>query len=69
MRHPIYTGMLLAFLGTAVAIGEWRALLAVPFAVLSFIIKSRMEEGRMVETFPQYEQYRRGTAALVPYVY
>jgi protein-S-isoprenylcysteine O-methyltransferase Ste14 len=69
VRHPIYTGILLAFLGTALAIGEWRALLAVPFAVLSFIIKSRMEEGRMRETFPQYEAYQRGTAALIPFVY
>ena len=27
VRHPIYTGMLLAFLGTAVAVGEWRGLM------------------------------------------
>src|SRR5262249_44372574 len=29
MRHPIYTGILLGLLGTAVAIGEFRALLGV----------------------------------------
>jgi protein-S-isoprenylcysteine O-methyltransferase Ste14 len=27
------------------------------------------EEGRMRETFPEYEEYARGTAAIVPYVY
>ena len=29
VRHPIYTGILLALLGTALAVGEWRALLGV----------------------------------------
>jgi protein-S-isoprenylcysteine O-methyltransferase Ste14 len=69
VRHPIYTGMLLAILGTALAIGEWRAVLAVLLALMSFVLKSRMEERRMRETFPEYEQYRRETAALVPFVY
>ena len=69
VRHPIYTGILLAFLGTALAIGEWRALIAVPLAVLSFVLKSRAEEGRMRETFPEYGEYERHTAALVPFVY
>jgi protein-S-isoprenylcysteine O-methyltransferase Ste14 len=69
VRHPIYTGMMLAILGTALAIGEWRAALAVPLAVMSFVLKSRMEERRMRETFPEYEQYQRETAALVPFVY
>jgi protein-S-isoprenylcysteine O-methyltransferase Ste14 len=69
VRHPIYTGILLAFLGTAVAIGEWRALLAVTFALLAFVLKSRLEEGRMRQTFPEYEQYQRETAALIPFIY
>ncbi|MEO7987135.1 MAG: isoprenylcysteine carboxylmethyltransferase family protein [Gemmatimonadales bacterium] len=69
VRHPIYTGIILAFAGTALFIGEWRALVALPLVVLSFVIKSRMEEGRMRKTFAEYEQYRRETAALVPFVY
>ncbi len=69
VRHPIYTGILLAFLGTAVSIGEWRALLAVPFALLAFVLKSRLEEGRMRQTFPEYELYQRETAALIPFIY
>jgi protein-S-isoprenylcysteine O-methyltransferase Ste14 len=69
VRHPIYTGILLAFLGTALAIGEWRALLAVPLAILSFVLKSRDEEERMRATFPEYESYERETKALVPFVY
>jgi protein-S-isoprenylcysteine O-methyltransferase Ste14 len=69
LRHPIYTGILLAFLGTAVTIGEWRALLAFLFAVVAFAVKGRAEEQRMVGIFPEYQQYRRETAALIPFVY
>lgn len=69
LRHPIYTGLLLAFLGTAVIIGEVRGFLAFVLLLISFAIKSRAEEARMRETFPEYEGYRRETAALIPYVF
>ena len=69
LRHPIYTGLLLAFLGTAVIIGEVRGFAALVLLLISFAIKSRAEEARMRETFPEYEQYRRETAALIPYVF
>src|SRR6266404_3470021 len=44
IRHPIYTGILLAFFGTMVATGEVRGLLAVAIAWLSFYWKARREE-------------------------
>jgi protein-S-isoprenylcysteine O-methyltransferase Ste14 len=66
VRHPIYSGLLLGLAGTALAIGEWRGLLAVAFAVVAFVLKLRIEEARMRETFPEYEQYRRQVAALIP---
>jgi protein-S-isoprenylcysteine O-methyltransferase Ste14 len=69
VRHPIYTGILLAFLGMAVAFGEWRGLAAFILATASFAWKSRAEEARMRETFPEYPQYERETAALVPHIY
>jgi protein-S-isoprenylcysteine O-methyltransferase Ste14 len=69
VRHPIYSGMLLAFLGTAIAIGEWRGLVGFVLAFASFLLKSRMEEARMAETFPEYTEYRRHTAALIPGLY
>ena len=37
--------------------------------LLSFTIKSRYEERRMRETFSEYADYQRRTAALIPYVY
>jgi protein-S-isoprenylcysteine O-methyltransferase Ste14 len=69
LRHPIYSGILLAILGTAVVIGEWRGLIAFVLIFLALAYKSRIEEARMRETFPDYEEYRHQTAALVPYLY
>jgi protein-S-isoprenylcysteine O-methyltransferase Ste14 len=69
VRHPIYTGLLLAFLGVAVEFGQWRALVALPLVVLALVVKSRAEESRMSETFSEYEDYRRQTWAIVPGVY
>jgi len=69
VRHPIYTGILLAFLGTALTIAEWRGVLALVCVTLSFVIKSRQEEARMRETFPEYAQYQRETKALMPGIY
>jgi protein-S-isoprenylcysteine O-methyltransferase Ste14 len=69
VRHPIYTGLLLALIGTAAAIGEWRGTLAVLSALLGFLWKIRIEEARMRQTFPEYEQYRSRTAALIPLLF
>jgi protein-S-isoprenylcysteine O-methyltransferase Ste14 len=69
VRHPIYTGMLLGFLGTAVAIGQWRGIAALTLAVVAFLYKSKVEERKMRATFPEYEDYQRRTAALIPLLY
>jgi protein-S-isoprenylcysteine O-methyltransferase Ste14 len=69
VRHPIYTGLLLALIGTAAAIGEWRGILAVMCALIGFLRKLQVEEERMRENFPEYAQYRRQTAALIPLLY
>lgn len=69
VRHPIYTGLLLAFLGTALAIGLWRALLAVAIVAVSFWRKLRLEERWMCELFgDQYVAYMQRVKALVPWV-
>ena len=69
VRHPIYTGILLAFLGMTLTIGEWRALIGLALVVASFVRKGQVEEERMRETFAEYAQYERETSALVPYIY
>ncbi|MBO9715771.1 MAG: isoprenylcysteine carboxylmethyltransferase family protein [Pseudoxanthomonas sp.] len=67
VRHPIYSGLLLLFLGNAVMVGAWRGLLAVAIVAVSFWFKLRQEERWLAAHFgPAYEDYRRRTWALVP---
>ncbi len=69
VRHPIYTGLLLAILGTAIAIGEWRGLIAFALITFGFLLKIRTEERFMSETFPDaYARYRAEVPALVPFI-
>jgi len=69
VRHPIYTGLLLAFAGSALAGGEWRGVLAVVIASLALWRKLRLEERWMQEQFgQQYQSYRQRVAALVPFI-
>jgi protein-S-isoprenylcysteine O-methyltransferase Ste14 len=67
VRHPIYFGLLLATVGTALARREPRGLLAFGLLWLGLWIKSRMEEQFMLKTFgSEYEEYSRATGALIP---
>src|SRR5262249_2095243 len=51
IRHPIYTGILLALLGTAVQIGQLRGFIAVLIALGSFYVKARREESFLAQEF------------------
>ena len=69
VRHPIYTGLLMGFVGSAVARGEWRGLLAVALVFVALWHKLRLEEKWMRAQFGEsYEAYSRRVAALVPYI-
>lgn len=68
-RHPIYTGMLLATLGTALASAMWRS--AVGFVVIAaaLAVKIGIEERLMEEIFPAaYPEYRLRVKAVVPWI-
>ncbi|MBZ5618161.1 MAG: isoprenylcysteine carboxylmethyltransferase family protein [Acidobacteriia bacterium] len=70
VRHPIYSGLSLAFLGTALAVGEVRCLIAFVLLVFEFKRKSVLEERFMIEEFgSQYVQYRREVKALIPFAW
>ncbi len=67
VRHPIYTGMFLATLGTALEVGEWRALLGVVLLLAAHSRKARREESLLTREFGQeYADYRRRTGFLFP---
>jgi protein-S-isoprenylcysteine O-methyltransferase Ste14 len=67
VRHPIYSGIILGMIGTALARPDPRGLIAIILLCLAFSIKRRMEEVFMRKTFgPEYDDYSRATGALVP---
>ena len=69
VRHPIYTGLLLALAGSAMAIGEWRAVLAFALASLALWRKLRLEEHLLHQQFGEtYQAYCRRVPALIPFV-
>jgi protein-S-isoprenylcysteine O-methyltransferase Ste14 len=69
VRHPIYSGLLLAMLGTAIVRGEVCGLIALPFAILGWTFKLRTEESFMTQQFgAAYLDYKRRVKALVPFV-
>ncbi len=68
VRHPIYAGMILAMLGSSLAMSLFWAL---PLAAFGgyFVYSARREERIMTELFPeQYPAYRTRTKMLVPFV-
>jgi len=68
VRHPIYTGLIVAFIGSAMARGEWRGILAVFIAWAALWRKLRLEERWMIERFGErYIAYCRRVPALVPF--
>jgi protein-S-isoprenylcysteine O-methyltransferase Ste14 len=69
VRHPIYSGFLLAMLGTAIAFGEIRGLIAFVLALVAWRMKSLIEERFMLDQFgEQYARYKREVKALIPFV-
>jgi protein-S-isoprenylcysteine O-methyltransferase Ste14 len=67
VRHPIYSGMILAMLGTALVRHQMRGFIAVVLLYAGFTIKSRIEEQVMMATFgPEYAQYASSTGAILP---
>jgi protein-S-isoprenylcysteine O-methyltransferase Ste14 len=66
-RHPIYSGLLLAIAGTALAQGEWRGLLAFVIALIAWAIKARKEESWLRGEFGvRFEEYYQHTGFLLP---
>ncbi len=69
VRHPIYTGILIGFLGTAIALGELRGLIATLLIAVALWAKLRLEEQWMRQQFgPAYSAYAARTAALIPFL-
>ena len=69
VRHPIYSGILVAGVGTAVAL-SWLGLIAVALAGTYCLYSATVEERYLTEQFPDtYSTYKHATKMLVPFVF
>ena len=71
VRHPSYTGVLLAFVGLALSLGNWAALLVILLPIgVAFIHRMNVEENALSGALGvQYTDYMRRTKRLVPFIY
>src|SRR3954462_8415938 len=66
-RHPIYTGMLLALVGTVLVRDTVVGLIGFALIATGFVLKLRQEERMLTEHFgDDYRLYRREVSALIP---
>jgi protein-S-isoprenylcysteine O-methyltransferase Ste14 len=67
MRHPIYSGVLLGVAGTALAIGEWRDVIAFRVLLTSYAVKAKKEDRVLSERFGKiFREHRSQAGFLFP---
>jgi len=67
LRHPIYTGVLVAVAGTALMIAEWRGALAFVALATNYFVKARREEVILAGKFGgAFEKHKRHTGFFLP---
>ena len=71
VRHPSYTGVLLTFVGLALSMGNWAALLVILIPIgAAFIHRMNVEEDALSQALgPRYAEYMKRTKRLVPFIY
>ncbi len=69
IRHPIYTGFILAMTGTALAVSPYWLIVTAAIGGY-FVYAAFMEERRMTEQFPDaYRPYQKRTKMLIPFIF
>ena len=69
VRHPIYTSILIMYIGSAVALPRLYLLVGLALVFAGFWLKLKQEEVVMLNHFgPKYEDHRRRVKALIPAV-
>jgi protein-S-isoprenylcysteine O-methyltransferase Ste14 len=67
LRHPIYSGLILATIGTAVVIGQWRCVLGVGLAVIGYCLKAKREEAMLTQQFGEaFREHQKHAGFLIP---
>ena len=70
VRHPIYLGLIVASVGTALTIGSIWSYLAIALIVVSLLVRIITEDRMMREHFREaHDEYASKTHRLFPYVW
>ncbi len=67
LRHPIYSGIVLAAIGSAVVIDQWRCVLGVCLVLMGYCIKARKEETMLTQQFGDaFREHQKQAGFLIP---
>lgn len=66
IRHPIYTGLILAFFGYTIISDSGYKLLITLGLFMWFYFKTRYEEKLLIEKFPNYIDYKKRSGRFFP---
>jgi protein-S-isoprenylcysteine O-methyltransferase Ste14 len=67
LRHPIYSGVLLGVAATALALGEWRGVLAFLILLVNYSIKARREDRMLADRFrDSFAEHEKHAGFLLP---
>lgn len=71
IRHPSYTGALIAFLGFGLCLGNWLSIVLVSLPIFgAFLWRIRIEERALIDGLgDDYRAYMRRTKRLLPFIY
>jgi protein-S-isoprenylcysteine O-methyltransferase len=71
VRHPSYTGALLAFIGFAMVLRNWASVLVISLPIaLAFLYRINVEERALIQALgDRYRAYIQRTKRLIPFVY
>jgi protein-S-isoprenylcysteine O-methyltransferase Ste14 len=67
LRHPIYSGLVLATLGTVLVIGQWRCVVGLCLVLAGYYFKARKEETMLGQQFGDaFLEHKKHTGFLIP---
>ena len=68
IRHPLYSGVLLAAIGVAIGHGQAALMVIVLLLIVFFAVKARYEETLLRQIYPTYANYMTRTGRFIPFV-
>ena len=67
LRHPIYTGLILATIGSAMVIDRWRCVLGICLVAAGYCFKAKKEESMLTQQFGEaFREHQKHTGFLLP---